>query len=236
MPYARKKRVYKRRPKRPTYKKKGKKTSFANRAWRGSASTSLPLGQIRKVIQQYISNGASVNPGVGGLASAQVWRANSLYDFDLTGVGSQPTGFDELMTMYDRYTVIGVKLQVTFMNMSASNCCRVGCSLLESPTALTDPRQYIENGSTKFMDLSPLGSSKDRCTLTQSVSIKKFFNSKSMTSDDQLSGSSASNPSKVCYWHTWGANDQGTDSEQIYMSVKAQFISLYSDPKSLAIS
>lgn len=237
MPYARKKRTYKRQPRRvgrrTGYKKK---QSFAQRAWNGSANTSLPLGQTRKVIQQYISSNAYLNPGVGGLISAIVWRANSLYDFDLTGTGTQPTGFDELMTMYARYTVIGVKLQATFINMDASNCARVGCSLVEDNNVISDNRQYIENGSTKFQDLGPLGSSKDRCVITQQVSMKKFFGVAAIIGQSTYGGGVATNPSQICFWHTWACNDQGTDSGQVNITVKAQFISIYSDPKSLSIS
>lgn len=44
--------------------------------------------------------------------SAQVFRANSLYDPDYTGTGHQPNGFDALMAAYDHFTVLATKIRV----------------------------------------------------------------------------------------------------------------------------
>ena len=42
------------------------------------------------------------------------FRANGLYDPNLTGTGHQPRGFDEHAALYDHYTCIGSKMKVTF--------------------------------------------------------------------------------------------------------------------------
>ena len=50
---------------------------------------------------------------------------NSLYDPDLTGAGSQPYLFDQLVTsqdgtgLYQRYTVFASKISVTFYQQTA---------------------------------------------------------------------------------------------------------------------
>lgn len=46
--------------------------------------------------------------------AAYVFRANSLFDPDFTGVGHQPRGFDQLMALYERYVVTGVKVEAWF--------------------------------------------------------------------------------------------------------------------------
>jgi len=38
-----------------------------------------------------------------------VFKANSLFDPDLTGVGHQPTYFDQLAAIYSQYCVLGCK-------------------------------------------------------------------------------------------------------------------------------
>lgn len=44
-----------------------------------------------------------------GTVIDQLYRLNSLFDPDESGVGTQPTGFDQLAAMYGRYRVWGVR-------------------------------------------------------------------------------------------------------------------------------
>lgn len=44
--------------------------------------------------------------------SSRRFSANGLYDPDLTGVGHQPRGFDQMMTLFDRYVVTGVRVEM----------------------------------------------------------------------------------------------------------------------------
>lgn len=51
------------------------------------------------------------NPGAG-TAATQVYRANSLFDPDVTGVGDQPPGFDQWGQFYSVYTVVSSKIKL----------------------------------------------------------------------------------------------------------------------------
>lgn len=44
------------------------------------------------------------------------FRLNSLYDPDATGTGSQPTGFDQWMALYERYRVIACEVDLVVGN------------------------------------------------------------------------------------------------------------------------
>jgi len=48
--------------------------------------------------------------------AAQVYRANSLFDPDLTGSGSQPEYFDQLSAAYLQYCVQGVRVKAELFN------------------------------------------------------------------------------------------------------------------------
>jgi len=56
--------------------------------------------------------------------AAQVFRANSLFDPDLTGAGSQPEYFDQLSAVYLQYCVQGVRFKCEIFNTgTTSNVC-----------------------------------------------------------------------------------------------------------------
>ncbi len=57
----------------------------------------------------------NLDPGVAGVAAYHSFRANDCFDPDETGVGHQPRGFDQIIPMYEHFTVIGSKMKATFM-------------------------------------------------------------------------------------------------------------------------
>ncbi len=63
------------------------------------------LGNRLPIKFKYQTSG-TLNPGVAGVAAIQVMTANGLYDPDITGVGHQPRGFDQIMALYNHYTVV----------------------------------------------------------------------------------------------------------------------------------
>lgn len=50
----------------------------------------------------------------GHIGDVQTFRLNSLYDPDLSGVGTQPYGYDQLATLYRKYKVHGASIEVVF--------------------------------------------------------------------------------------------------------------------------
>lgn len=53
--------------------------------------------------------------GAGGVFGQEnIYRLNSLFDPDETGVGHQPYGFDQVATLYKRYKVNGCLVEVTW--------------------------------------------------------------------------------------------------------------------------
>jgi len=61
--------------------------------------------------------------GVAGTENA--FSLNSLYDPDITGVGHQPYGFDQMASLYSNYIVESVSIQARFVTIggSADVCC-----------------------------------------------------------------------------------------------------------------
>jgi len=58
---------------------------------------------------------ASISP------AAQVYRANSLFDPDLTGSGSQPEYFDQIAAVYGQYCVQGCRIKAELFNTGTTS-------------------------------------------------------------------------------------------------------------------
>lgn len=52
-------------------------------------------------------------------ASGLTWSLNDLYDPDVSGVGHQPMGYDQMCNFYNNWRVTGVKYSITFHSTSA---------------------------------------------------------------------------------------------------------------------
>jgi len=59
---------------------------------------------------------------LGGAVSVEnLYNLNSLFDPDRTGVGHQPSGFDQWSAFYNRYRVDRVRVQLDFVNNSSTS-------------------------------------------------------------------------------------------------------------------
>ena len=136
------------------HKKRGKKQRNKSRLVRVNPqnrlnATILPttyknnslLKDKMKVTFRYASR-IIINPAAAG-NGVHVFSANGMYDPDLTGVGHQPRGFDEVMPLYDHYTVIGSKCTVAACNLSTGGGI-LGIALKDSTTTKT-ANDYLED-------------------------------------------------------------------------------------------
>lgn len=80
----------------------------------GKSVDGVPLGM--RVTMKYAEH-FSHSSGVTGYGE-NVFRAGSLFDPNLTGVGHQPLGHDEWSNIYQRYRVLGSKIEVKYANKS----------------------------------------------------------------------------------------------------------------------
>lgn len=87
--------------------KRPQKDQLLARNTSGFTSTSLvkrhPLSPTYKAVLPYFETGLSINPAAGGVVGSYVFQINGPYDPNVTGIGHQPLGFDQLMLMYEHY-------------------------------------------------------------------------------------------------------------------------------------
>lgn len=225
-----KKKTYKRRRR---YYRRGTRSGFS----RGVvvSKQSSPLRKTFKVRMKYCENAISLNPTVSGAAS-YVFSANGLYDPNISGVGHQPSGFDEMMTMYDHYTVIGAKITCTFVNTDTTYTQQVAIVARDSATPNSDIRESIEAGTCVHSVLSPDGNDRATQTLVYNLNPNKFLGRSKPLSDPDLKGNVAANPTEQVYFHIMADPGNSNDSSIVGATVLIEYTAILHEPKEVGLS
>lgn len=184
-------------------------------------------------------------PGAGAMA-VQSFRANSLFDFDLTGAGHQPTPFDQMANFYLKYFVRSVKFVLSPMrskdDSGTSGFVYYGM-ILQPASGFTAGLLYDDimqsEKNTKavkvFMttgsDSSPHGMTGP-CKLYYSA--KKYYG-KGYDDDDYKAGV-GTNPQLGPILDCFACNPLGTDPSTVNFNMYAEIIATFSDPKVIGIS
>lgn len=161
----------------------------------------FPTKKQHRTELRYFGNFIIINPGVGGIAATHVFSANGLYDPDITSTGHQPIGFDQMMNLYDHYTVIGAKIRVYFQNKDTSNPAFGAVVVRDGVTPSTDTREIVENGYVSMCHLAVFGTGGDKGQVATSVDIAKFLGRTNALADSQLKGNSGANPTEQVFFH-----------------------------------
>lgn len=84
----------------------------------GAGTAAVPIALRTKL--RYFAIGTLTAGGANTYVET-VFRSNSLYDPDFTGVGVQPAGFAALATLYLKYRVLGATVNLTLVNDSGGS-------------------------------------------------------------------------------------------------------------------
>lgn len=184
----------------------------------------------------------SLNPGAGGIAVHQ-FRANSLYDPDLTGVGHQPFGFDQLALQYDHYVVLGSKIKAQYLptGTSAGQPGQMALTLDDNATfGYSSMDELCEgNQALGFAKMAgyPIGTDRP-ITLVGKYSAKKFHGVKDMSDNiGRLGAAVGTNPTEDAYFNVClGSVAASTDPDAYYIQVTLDYIALFTEPTKLVHS
>lgn len=97
-----------------------KRRNAVKRTYSGATAAKVPLSldhQLLRVKQNCVlryHETFSINPALGGVPGLYTFRSNSCFDPNLTGVGHQPRGFDQIMTMYQFLAVQEAQIEIWF--------------------------------------------------------------------------------------------------------------------------
>lgn len=173
-----------------------------------------------------------------------VFRANSLFDPNLTGAGHQPLGYDQWTTFYSNWVVVraAVKFTMTPPNLSISTPQIDNAIVAVTPrrndaSALSTVTNALEQPYTRWTMVS--GYSRPP-TLSLTVDCARFFGvfPTVYRSSLEYSGAIGANPTQVLHFVlTAGSTQAGTtDPDPIYVTAEFLFDCVFYNAITLAQS
>lgn len=197
-------------------------------------SHSYIFGKSQIVRHNYFDNfQLTTTAGTKGVYTFQI---NGMNDPNISGVGHQPIGFDQMAGFFGRYNVIGVNMKIKFWNRDADETMAVGLIVNEESTlpATYTPQRLIENGSMSYKLLPVVGTdftNQQIQYMSRKVSIKKFCKVKSVMDYDALGSNPSSNPQRAVYAHIicWQPDGALTNA-QISCYVEMEQLAVWTRP------
>lgn len=165
---------------------------------------------------RYISNEPTRLTGtLGGVKNIR-FSGNSLFDPDVTGVGHQPYGFDQLASLYNSYRVFGSSIRVTFsVTSTSSSQGTLVTYVLPNPDNNVPvsilPAQEASRSRWRMTGTAFANSGMQRIKHYQST--RSIYGLSAMkAADADYSADVTANPAKMWYWNVGcGPLDESSD-------------------------
>lgn len=237
--------VYRRNVRKRTWKKRSAVKRYRSSAARRRGRPMRPrygprrIGGLAKkhTARLRYSQMVTLDPTAGTIA-AHIFRANSLFDPDQSGLGHQPYGFDQLMQWYDHYTVIGSKMTARPIPVGTPNVTP-GVALIHLSDTLVQPFSSVDHmlespGNSRWVTTGANPQNPMQRAVRKGFSMRKFFNKK--LGEDDMQGTIASNPAEHAYFILMHGDISGNDPSPYTFQVTIDYIAVFTEPKILVQS
>lgn len=176
------------------------KTSSKKNVPRNLTSVNLGVGFPKRVVCTLKYAGYRDLTSSTGLYATYRYSCNGLYDPDITGTGHQPMYFDNLMSIYNHYTVIGSKITVKVVPKSATQGPGALAVFVNdsASTNMTNIGNVFEQSSGSQTRLLAPGQSGP-LVIVKTWSAKQTFGG-SILGNDDLQGNVGANPVEQSYY------------------------------------
>jgi len=189
-----------------------------------------------KVITLKFAREFTLNPAVGGIPVEYIFRGNSLYDPDYTGVGGQPYGHDQWSTIYASYIVLRSRIRVTCKpDVAVTTAGQWGIYISKDSTvAGTDIPSVLEKNTSTSSYHTMHG------TPTQiaraSVDVAKMYSVKDLMDDTTFQAGVGASPSAIPFFHVWMAGISANNPDIAQFLAELEFDCMYLNPLTPAVS
>lgn len=218
--------------------KKYKTTLVTRSKYKFSPNSNLNIfpRKLRQTLV-YAENFPVTLNAVAGLTTWHTFRANGLFDPRFAIGGHQPMGFDQLMAIYSKYTVVGAKLSfwVTVGTQTFNNGY-FGINIRDpAASAVTTTESSVESQYSTFSTFGYLQNTKK---VVMNFDGPKYFNSNDIVDDDTLSGTLTTDPTRVALADFWVGCDQAPTSPNnvVNVMIKIEYDAYFYEPKNVVSS
>ncbi len=137
-----------------------------------------------------------------GLSVGNIFRVNSVYDPDQTGIGGQPRYYDQLSAMYNRYTVTSARVVCRASTQSGAACDLLITATNDSIPAVTDFGGAFEQPfRSNMLRMAPVTSGRTTGTISKTFSMAALrgLPTRQILADDNFSALTTTNPATQSY-------------------------------------
>lgn len=130
------------------------------------------------------------------------FSGNSAFDPNTTGVGTQPLGFDEYSTLYNRYMVNGSKIKVYWqIGNTTQGAAQLNVGVMPATTSSWTGTDWPIFPYTVHKQTSSASGARSTIVTKAYNSTKKMFsNSGAAYNQDDFSATVGNNPTRQWYW------------------------------------
>jgi hypothetical protein len=169
--------------------------------------------------------------------SSYAFSANGIFDPDVTGTGHQPMFFDEMMHLYNHYTVTASRIKLVVENTTGGPA-RAGLMVSGTTSVSTDFRVNTENGEMSYVALE----AKSSAGYGSAVNLSRFVNSghfqgvNDVLDDPDMRGDAASNPAEQLYFIVLLWNPISAAVPGIQIDVAIEYDVIFHEPRKGVLS
>lgn len=189
------------------------------------------------------------------------FRANDMFDPLANTGGHQPRGFDNLMALYENFTVTSSKISVNWMYEGYNGPTSLGTTghLIQGGDEITDApalapvicgimrsadtygsalpvQKQMEKDRTNWTVLTPTSGARVTSSRSQ---LSEFFGKQDLVAADGYSGTSAVSPQNQAYYHIFaarGSDDYPAGTCKVTAFVTIEYRATFTKPLPLAES
>ncbi len=203
------------------YKYRSKKSQYRKRrnynpSVRYMSNPNKTLFGNRKYVNlRYQETFSVALPALNGVDD-RIFSASNLDDPDVSGIGHQPRGYDEIQALFNHWVVLSSKCTVQWVTAGGGATrpamyCMI--KLGDNNVGITIINEFMEDRNIKYKLANPGGS---QTQVSQYYNAKRFFTVTDPLDNDLLRGSLGSGPTDNAFYHIGTANAFASEDTPSY--------------------